>query len=71
MKEKSLKLWSVRFSGARAVHWVYERDVTEETKDAWLKVFRENEPNVNFVLDMHKPSKAGRWMMPDGSVIRQ
>lgn len=43
------KLWSLRNTIARGNHWVLERECTEENVQEWLKVFRDDEPNVIFV----------------------
>lgn len=52
-----LKIWSKRWSVARGNHWQYERDTSEENCQAWLKVFRDDEPNVIFIASKRKPSK--------------
>lgn len=54
-KSKSLKLWSKRFSVARGNEWIAEREVTEENCQEWLKIFREHEPNVLFLVSKTKP----------------
>ncbi len=53
---KTLTLWSLRFSVARGNHWISERNVTEENCQQWLKIFREDEPNVTFVASERKPN---------------
>ena len=50
-----LKIWSRRFSVARGNHWQYERDCQEENLQAWLNIFREDEPNVIFIANNRKP----------------
>lgn len=56
-KQKELTLWSSRFSVAYGNHFVAERKVTEETAQDWLKIFREDEPNVLFLVCKNKPKK--------------
>lgn len=51
-----MKLWSRRTSTAKGNYWKAERDVTEQTAQDWLKVFRDDEPNVIFVVAKRKPS---------------
>lgn len=55
--QKELTLWSARFSVAYGNHFVAERKVTEETAQEWLKIFREDEPNVLFLVCKNKPKK--------------
>jgi len=50
-----LTLWSLRVSVARGNHFVAERKVTEETAQDWLKIFRQDEPNVLFLVSERKP----------------
>lgn len=50
-----MKLWSYRNSPARGAFWHAERDVTPDTAEGWLTVFRQDEPGVTFVLAEHKP----------------
>lgn len=52
-----MTLWSRRHSTAQGNFWKAEREVTEETAQAWLKVFRADEPNVIFIASKRKPSK--------------
>lgn len=52
-----MKIWSKRFSVAKGNHWVAERDCREEDAQAWLKIFREDEPKVLFIASKRKPSK--------------
>lgn len=52
-----LTLWSLRVSVARGNHFVAERKVTEETAQAWLKIFRQDEPNVLFLVSERKPKE--------------
>ena len=49
------KIWSKRFTPARGNHWVHERNTTEENAQEWLKIFREDEPNVLFIASKRKP----------------
>lgn len=53
---KKMILWSKRYSVAKGNHWVNEREVNEETAQAWLSVFRKDEPNVLFLVSIRKPS---------------
>lgn len=48
-------IWSLRHSVARGNHWVAERQSTEENIQAWLKIFRDDEPNVIFIASKKKP----------------
>lgn len=52
-----LKIWSKRFTPARGNHWVLERETTEEDAQAWLKIFRDDEPGVLFLASKRKPAK--------------
>jgi len=52
---KKLTLWSKRSSIAWGNHWVNERQVTEETCQDWLKIYREDEPKVLFLVSDKKP----------------
>jgi hypothetical protein len=54
---KKLTLWSKRFTPAQGNHWKAEREVTEENCQAWLKIFRDDEPKVLFLVSDRKPSK--------------
>lgn len=51
-----MTLWSRRTSPAQGNYWKAERDVTEQTAQDWLKVFRDDEPLCNFVVSKRKPS---------------
>lgn len=53
---KALTLWSLRVSAARGNHFVAETQVTEETAQDWLKVFRRDEPSILFLVAAKKPS---------------
>lgn len=50
-----MKLWSYRPRPSGGWHWVYERDVTPETAEQWLKVFQADMPNVVFRIQKTKP----------------
>lgn len=52
----NLTLWSLRTSFTRGNHWVAERKVSEAECQAWLKIFRDDEPNVLFLCSARKPS---------------
>ena len=49
-------LWSLRWSVAKGNHWNLEREVTDETCQEWLKVFRNDEPKILFLVSSRKPS---------------
>jgi len=51
---KKLNLW--KFNPITGF-WKLERDVTPETKDKWLEIFKKDEPNSSFVVSANKPSK--------------
>jgi hypothetical protein len=57
MKNKIFKLYSKRFTVAQGNHWVEERIVTAETTQAWLDIFRKDEPSVLFLVSDKKPSE--------------
>jgi hypothetical protein len=50
-----LTLWSRRHSAARGCFWQAERAVTEDAAQQWLEVFRNDEPNVLFLVSGRKP----------------
>lgn len=52
-----MTLYSKRFSPAKGNHWVNERDVTEETCQQWLEIFRKDEPKVLFLAANRKPKQ--------------
>ncbi|QIG73429.1 hypothetical protein EVC03_121 [Rhizobium phage RHph_Y5A] len=52
---KKLTIWSTRFTPAKGNHIVAERQCDESDALAWLKIFREDEPNVCFVASARKP----------------
>lgn len=41
----------------RSGMWDHQRAVTPETKDQWLKTFKDDEPNEHFVISKNKPNK--------------
>lgn len=51
-----MKIWSRRTSIAQGNHWRYERDCTDDNCQAWLKIFRDDEPNVLFLATKRKPA---------------
>lgn len=55
MKTEKLTLWSSRFSIAAGNHYKAERTVTNETAQEWLKIFRNDEPEVLFLVSKNKP----------------
>ena len=50
---KQLSLWKYN---KRSGIWDYQRTVTEETKDQWLSVFKNDEPSETFRVALNKPS---------------
>ena len=52
---KTLTLWSLRTNPARGNYFVAERQVTEETAQAWLAIYQADEPGVLFVATARKP----------------
>lgn len=36
-------------------YWNIVREVNKETKDAWLKIFKQDEPNEIFKVSLRKP----------------
>ena len=50
-----MKLWSLRYSPARGWHWRLEREVSAETASEWLRVFRLDEPRVEFRIAGKQP----------------
>lgn len=52
-----LKLWARRYSFVRGFQWVAEREVTQETAQAWLELFKKDEPDVRFMVSDKKPRK--------------
>lgn len=54
-KSNMLTIWSARYSVAKGTHFVAERKTPETDAQAWLKIFREDEPNVLFLACKNKP----------------
>lgn len=54
-----LTIWSTRTSIANGNHQVAERKCDEADAQAWLKIFRDDEPNVIFVACKRKPPMRG------------
>ena len=52
---KKVIIWSQRYSPARGVHMIAERECFEGDAQAWLKIFREDEPKVIFLASRRKP----------------
>ena len=50
-----IALYSKRWSVAKGWHWKHERNCEESTSSAWLDVFQQDEPEVEFVLSNKKP----------------
>lgn len=50
-----ITIWSFRFTPARGNHVIAERKCAEAEGQAWLAVYREDEPNVIFVACAKKP----------------
>jgi lysophospholipase L1-like esterase len=51
---QKLRLWRKEGSG-EGTDWIAERDVTPETAEQWLQVFRRDEPEAEFVVASRKP----------------
>lgn len=63
-KAKVLKLWRqgpvvarrIKGGGFSAGHvWLYERDVSPETAQAWLTQFRKDSPSDFFIVSASEP----------------
>lgn len=52
---KKLTIWSARTSIALGNHFVAERKCDEADAQAWLKIFRDDEPAVLFLATSRKP----------------
>lgn len=51
-----LRIWSRRFSiQFKAWHWESERIVSDRMAEAWLEVFRHDEPDQLFILARSEP----------------
>ncbi len=54
---KLTSIWSHRFSVGRGWHVRRERDCAAEDADAWLRVFRDDEPAVAFAAARGRPPR--------------
>lgn len=52
-----MNIYSKRYSVAKGNHWVIEREVKEEDAQAWLNIFREDEPSIIFIACNKKEAK--------------
>ncbi len=52
------KLWGYRFTPVRDWAWVLERDCSTGNASEWLRVFRNDEPDVTFLISRKKPTKS-------------
>jgi hypothetical protein len=50
-------LFSLRYSVARGWHYKHERNAEDAEVQDWLKVFREDEPEVRFFVANRMPTK--------------
>lgn len=50
-----MNIWSKRHSPAKGWHYVKERACTHQELHEWLRVFREDEPDVEFVGSVKAP----------------
>ncbi|MHC2284415.1 hypothetical protein ACVIJW_000285 [Bradyrhizobium barranii subsp. barranii] len=50
-----IKIWAQRWSVARGMHWVVERECMDSTVNEWLAVFRKAEPAIKFVASTRRP----------------
>ena len=55
MKTTKLTLWAGRNSATEGYRFVAEREVTEATAQDWLKIYREDEPSIIFIVSAKKP----------------
>lgn len=55
-QEKMLTIWSIRTSVSRGNYWQAECKRKESEIQQWLKIFRDDEPNVTFVASLRKPA---------------
>ncbi len=54
--KQPIRIWSERFSVCRGQHFVAERIVSDESLiEAWLEVFRKDEPDVLFFAQRTEP----------------
>lgn len=66
LSESTLKLWRKILNAfdSKYVGWSYVRDVTSETSEKWLAVYKKDEPNAEFVISASKPhGKKGKKVM--------
>lgn len=61
-REKRLSLYSWRWTVGQGAHWRFERDVSAETRNEWLAVFRKDEPSISFIVSDKRPFKAPEVM---------
>jgi len=54
---KTIKIWSRRNSPARGAFWQLERDCIEATIQGWIKIYRDDEPEVIFLGSARKPAE--------------
>jgi len=50
------KIFSLRFSPVRGNHWSIERECAADTVQAWLAIFRRDEPGVTFIASNRRPA---------------
>lgn len=48
-------LWARRFDSAYGWRWHAQRQVTAQTAEDWLAVFRKDEPEITFIVAARKP----------------
>lgn len=53
--KNTVTIWSQRYNPAKGAHMVAERECDEKDAQAWLKIFREDEPKVIFLASKRKP----------------
>ena len=52
---KTVNLYSKRFSISRGWHWRIERICEADSSEKWLKIFSEDEPEIEFKLSKKLP----------------
>lgn len=52
---KTVNLYSKRFTPARGWHWRIERICEADSSEKWLKIFSEDEPEIEFKLSKKLP----------------
>jgi hypothetical protein len=52
MRPVTLKLWR---KDPITGYWRPAREVTEQTRDDWLRIFQEDEPTVQFQVSVRRP----------------